>query len=378
MAVPQGRPAGRSVILGRVTGTPRDRYLDALRAGSIAVVIVWHWCLSVVHWDDGVIRMPNPIASVPGGWLVTWALQVVPIFFIVGGYVNARAWQTAQRSGNALPGYLRRRIRRLMTPLAVFVAVWAAFELTMSLAVSSYPGVLVYGRVVFTPLWFIVAYLWVVMLTPLTATLHERAPWWTLAGLIAVMTLADAGRFGLGIESLAWVNTALVWIAVHQLGYFLRDGRIPGRSGGLVIGAIAALALLTSVGPYPRSMVSVPGYEFSNMYPTTAAIFVVAVLQLGFIGLTRPAATRWLDRSPGAYGAIMLPGRYLMTIFLWHMTALLIVLASAREFEIVPLAEPTAAWWLQRPLWIVVPGAVLVALVTVFGRIESPSVNVRR
>jgi hypothetical protein len=30
--------------------------------------------------------MPNPIHVVPGGWLATWLLQVMPVFFLVGGY----------------------------------------------------------------------------------------------------------------------------------------------------------------------------------------------------------------------------------------------------------------------------------------------------
>jgi hypothetical protein len=33
--------------------------------------------------------------------------------------------------------------------------------------------------------------------------------------------------------------------------------------------------------------------------------------------------------------------------------------------------EPTARWWLERPVWIALPGLVLVALVSVFGRFET-------
>jgi surface polysaccharide O-acyltransferase-like enzyme len=356
-----------------VTSPDRDRYLDVLRVGSIGVVIIWHWCLSVVHWDDGAIRMPNPIASVPGGWLATWVFQVVPIFFIVGGYVNATAWRSAQAGGTGARGYLTRRVRRLVLPLAVFLVAWAVFDIAAGLLISSYTGVLTYGRVVFTPLWFLAAYLWVVALTPLTAALHERSRWWTLTGLIAIIVLVDAGRFGLGIEALAWANTALVWVVVHQLGYFLSDypALRATLSGTLAVVAVAAQALMTSLGPYPRSMVSVPGYEFSNMYPTTSAIFCVAVLQLGLIYLLRPAATNWLNHSPRAYRTVMVPGRYLMTIFVCHMTALLIVLASARGLGLDPLSEPTAAWWAQRPIWLALPALVLAGLVMIFGRFES-------
>ena len=33
--------------------------------------------------------------------------------------------------------------------------------------------------------------------------------------------------------------------------------------------------------------------------------------------------------------------------------------------------EPTARWWLERPVWIIVPGLVLVGLVALFGRFEA-------
>ena len=33
--------------------------------------------------------------------------------------------------------------------------------------------------------------------------------------------------------------------------------------------------------------------------------------------------------------------------------------------------EPTAAWWAQRPLWLLVPGVLLAALIAVFARAET-------
>ena len=34
--------------------------------------------------------------------------------------------------------------------------------------------------------------------------------------------------------------------------------------------------------------------------------------------------------------------------------------------------DSTARWWFERPLWIAVPGAILVGLVAIFGRFERP------
>jgi hypothetical protein len=71
-----------------VDATPatRDRVVDFLRATSICVVVLWHWSLSITHWDgDYALVMPNPIGYVPGKWAATWVLQVMPVFFFVGG-----------------------------------------------------------------------------------------------------------------------------------------------------------------------------------------------------------------------------------------------------------------------------------------------------
>jgi hypothetical protein len=62
----------------------------------------------------------------------------------------------------------------------------------------------------------------------------------------------------------------------------------------------------------------------------------------------------------------------ILTVFLWHMTALLVALLALERAGLKPLLEPTAAWWLQRPLWLVAPGIVLAALVAVFARFELP------
>src|SRR5919106_6608983 len=102
-------------LIGRlddmVARTPadRDRYVDFLRVFSIVVVIIWHWSLSVIFWNGDRFLMPNPINQVPGGWLYTWLLQIVPVFFIVGGYANYASWQASHRRGGFPLGVLRHR-----------------------------------------------------------------------------------------------------------------------------------------------------------------------------------------------------------------------------------------------------------------------------
>lgn len=361
-----------------VAGTPghRDRYVDFLRVLAIGVVVVWHWGLSILYWSGDRWVMPNPIYTVPGGWLATWPLQIVTVFFIVGGYANSAAWWAAQRSGAGLGGYYAARLRRLLVPVAVFVAVWAAIELVAALVVPDYPGVLTYGVILFTPLWFITAYLWVVLLAPVTASLHARHRWLTIGTLAGVVAAADLGRFAADLPALGWLNSALVWVLAHQLGYFYRDGTL-ARLGnwaavGMVATAVAVLTALTSLEPYPRSMVATVDQARSNILPTTATIAVVAFLQLGLIMLVRAPVTRWL-RRPRVWKPVVAANSVILTVFLWHMTALLVVLGTLHATGMELRNEPTAVWWLERPFWLLAPALVLAVLVAVFGSFEWAS-----
>src|SRR5215212_3900325 len=74
--------------LARQTSASRDRYVDFLRLFSIAVVVLGHWLMAVVVWHGSEFHTGNAIAMTPGLWIATWLLQVMPIFFFVGGFAN--------------------------------------------------------------------------------------------------------------------------------------------------------------------------------------------------------------------------------------------------------------------------------------------------
>jgi hypothetical protein len=61
-----------------------------------------------------------------------------------------------------------------------------------------------------------------------------------------------------------------------------------------------------------------------------------------------------------------------MTVFCWHMTALVVFVGAAQLAGVRLGDEATAGWWLARPLWLLGPGAVLAALVALFARVELP------
>lgn len=356
------------------TGASRERVVDFVRAFSIIVVITWHWSLSVVHRGaGGVLVMPNPIPHIPGGWALTWLLQVMPAFFVVGGFANLTAWRSTLRRGGGWPQFYARRTRRLLGPVMAFAVVWAMFEALAHLLVPDYRGVLAYGEIVLIPFWFVAAYLGAVFLVPVTTRFHERGGLRTLALLGAGVALADSSRFGLGIGIGAWVNTGLVWIFAHQLGYVYRDGVPLGwrrsRRIALLLAALVALAGLTRLDAYPRSMVAHEETEISNIFPTTAAVALLAIFQLSVVLLIRPVLERWLRRRR-VWKAVIAVNAVIMTAFVWHMTALLLAITVYEGLGFQLLSAPTAGWWAQRPLWLVLPGLFLAVLVALFHRAE--------
>lgn len=373
------RPADPELTIDAlVDATPasRDRLVDALRGISIVMVVLWHWVFSITHvTSDGALSMPNPVGDIPSGWALTWVLQVMPLFFVVGGFANLASYEALERSGEVRwRRFATKRLGRLARPVGAFVGLWVVGDTAARIAFGT-PSVVEWGMVVFVPLWFIGAYGAVVALATATIGLHRRCGGFEVLALAAGIGVAELCRFRLGLPAAGLVTTALVWVFAHQLGYLWRDGTLTRWSTrarvGLTLGGLGTLVALTGPGPYPRSMVAVRGEAVSNMFPTTAGIAALAVFQLGLVLLVRPAAERALQ-SRGLWRAVVAVNGVAMTVFCWHMTALVGVIGVWRMAGFELTADPTAAWWAQRPLWLVLPALVLAGLVALFARFELP------
>lgn len=373
-AAPRPAPAAQISALVDATPPERDRVVDLLRALSIGVVVLWHWTFSLTQRSaSGALTMPNPIGDVRLLWLATWLLQVMPVFFLVGGFSNLASLDAARRDGRSGAAFVRSRLQRLGRPTAALVVAWLLLDTVLQVSGLTGSSVLRWGVVVFVPLWFLGMYAAVVCLAPLTAALHRRAGALTVVALGTAIALVDLGRFRFGLGWLGGVNAALVFTFCHQLGYLWRDGTITraGRQAAwaLVVAGLGALTLLTNLGVYPRSMVAVRGEAVSNMFPTTACIAALAVFQLGLVLLVHDQAARGLERRR-VWSLVVAANAVSMTVFTWHMTALVAFVALyERALGALP-SDATAAWWLARPVWILGPGVVLALLVKAFSPIE--------
>src|SRR5665811_1273030 len=101
------------------TAPDRDRFIDAVRAGSLLIVVLGHWLMATVVVEGDQITGANALTSIPAMQLATWLLQVMPLFFIAGGFSNITVWRSLRRRGGRYSEYLQGRFVRLLRPTLV-------------------------------------------------------------------------------------------------------------------------------------------------------------------------------------------------------------------------------------------------------------------
>lgn len=322
--------SGRPSLAEMAAATPanRDRYVDFLRALSIAVVVFGHWLMAIVYFDGDAISGESALAVIPGLWLATWVLQVMPLFFFVGGFSNSVTLDASSRRGESYASFLNGRVARLMRPTAIFIGAWMALAAVLELL----PGdgadtFLESSRHIAKPLWFLGVYVIAVALAPVMQRLHRHFGMKVPVALASAALIVDIVRLGLGLPFAGYLNFAFVWLFAHQLGFFYADGtltRCSRRMLGAVAGVgLAGLVVLTNIGVYSPSMVGMPGSGASNNDPPSICIIALTLWLVGAAMLARDKVSDWLQR-PRAWAGVIGANSVIMTVYLWHLTALLI------------------------------------------------------
>jgi hypothetical protein len=98
----------------------------------------------------------------------------------------------------------------------------------------------------------------------------------------------------------------------------------------------------------------------------------MAMWSIGAVMFLRPSLSRWLQRVT-VWKAVIAVNLVVMTLFLWHMTAYLISVLVLWRLGLGQQGDTTASWWIERPLWELVPAAFLLVLIVIFGGIERPA-----
>ena len=341
------------------SGGVRDPFFDVVRAGALVRVVAWH--------------------AVAAPWL-SWAFAAMPLMFFTAGVMLAGS---AERS--APLELVRRRARRVLIPLWSLGAVVALSGLVHVLALAEPVswtglgmGVLRWVVPLTDPpspgwqqgwltshLWYLRAYLWMVLLAPVILLAARRlrvALPALVGGIVAVevarrasLPLVGAGwpRLALG-DATCYGTFAVLGAAWPRLQAGAALGGSAGRFSPRRLG-VAAVALGGGAVLWAR-LGGLPTGVANDSYPVLAL--------LGAAWLAVVLALRAPLGALGRHGvAAALVGRLnarAVTIYLWHPVA--IVAAAA----LVPAELPGAA-----VIRLALTGVGTAVAVVAFGPIEQ-------
>ncbi|MFF4135343.1 acyltransferase [Streptomyces mirabilis] len=297
----------------------RDRYLDLLRSIALVRVVVYHLF----------------------GW--AWLTVVFPsmgVMFALAGSLMARSL-----SRPAL-GVIRGRVRRLLPPLWAFSAVALALMFAGGWNVMKDPDnggtwglvklidyVIPIGAPPFPwhvgsksglledtwavqaagPLWYLRAYLWFVIASPLLLWAFRRVPWATLLAPLALTAVLGTGLVTIPGETGNAISDFTVYGGCWVLGFAHHEGvlrRVPRYL------AISCSALLMAFGLWWASGHLGPdGWDLNDIPLAQAAWsfgFVVILLQYSPSWQELPGRLARWDKL------ITLSNNRAVTIYLWH------------------------------------------------------------
>ncbi|MGY6631920.1 MAG: acyltransferase family protein [Wenzhouxiangella sp.] len=346
----------------------RDIYPDALRALALTVVVLGHWIATLPRLDEGRLVETDHLLDIwPLAGLLTWVVQVVPLFVFVSAAVSTpgveRRWLANERQFHWWGG----RALALTRPTVTYLAALTAFGLVSLL--TSGRLLEAFNTSLTVHLWFLIMLLTVQALLPLSVAADRRFGLGAVFGLIGLAAVVDLLRGQPGSLTdllflgqrvtdspggIGWVNALLVWLLPQQLGIAWQKKRFRGAAMGFGIVVLGALWLwATTASGYPIGMVGRDFEGNSNMLPPTLALIGVMWLQVGLVLLLEPPA-RWLLSLRLAARTVAIMGALGMPLYLWHKLAELPA-AWVGERLGIPLdlgnpGEPD--FWLGRLVWL--------------------------
>ncbi|MGI9018993.1 MAG: acyltransferase family protein [Euzebya sp.] len=367
-----------------VTGG-RDLGIDTLRIGAMMAVAVGHWLVTAVSFSGGFFAIDSPLAHLSGGWILTQFLQVVPLFFIVGGWAGANSYRRAEGrdttagSGGSW-GWVKDRVVRLTTgtvaAAAVIVATGAVLALVFGLGTLVWPAV----ALALQPLWFLGVYIVVSATIPFAVTAADRLGLilpFVLLGTAAVLDIGGTllpGGVGEVLSATAGLNVVLVWWSAHQLGVCWQS-RPMGRWWVWILAGWAIMFLGWNAG-WPLELVGVTGADRSNMNPPSIMIIAQVLVSVGAALALRPVLHRFATDHLRVRWALRGAGAVAVGVFTFHLVALLITagvaaLVTGLDGSVAGLTAPpvTTGWLLVRLTWFPVFIAVLGVLLTGLRRV---------
>ncbi|GAA2259101.1 acyltransferase [Streptomyces atrovirens] len=296
----------------------RDRYLDLLRSIALVRVVIYHLF----------------------GW--AWLSVLFPsmgVMFALAGSLMARSLKRPAWS------VIRGRVRRLLPPMWAFAAVvlallfvgdwspskdpdqdgvWGLVNLVnylVPIGAPPYPvdaGVLgplesTWADETVGPLWYLRAYLWFVIASPLLLWLFRKAPWPTLLAPLGLTAIVGTGLVTIPGELGNAVTDFAVYGGCWVLGFAHHDGmlkKIPRYVSVSCASLVMAFGLWWASGHLGPS-----GWDLNDIPLADAA------WSFGFVVILLQYSPSWRE-LPGRLAnwdkLVTLSNNRAVTIYLWH------------------------------------------------------------
>ena len=316
---------------------PRDGFLDALRAVAIIRVVLWH-------------AFGNPAIS--------WIIATMPLMFFVAGSLLH-----GSLSARPAAQVLRSRLKRLLVPFWFFGAIVLGFLSIVHLTNPGLTTALAHDQLLAwimplvnptasgweagwasSPLWYIRAYLWLLLLSPLLLAAWRKIGMALLPLPLAVMMVGEmlARRGEPGPNSSIWIIGDLgIYTFFVLLGFAHASGAFAKLTNRVLTEWLILAATATFVAwqffPAEDGIVN-------HSYP---ALFTSGLAWIAVAFLVRP----WLSRVPQIPilgGVLFWMTRRAMSIYLWHSPSIVGAYLIAASLNLDP--TPTVVIGLLVPL----------------------------
>ncbi|MFE8913646.1 acyltransferase [Streptomyces globisporus] len=310
-------PAGALVAPPAATGKPgRDRYLDLLRTIALVRVVIYHifgWAwLTILFPSMGVMfalagslmarSLARPAAGVVRGrirrllppmW--TFALVVVPMMF-------ALSWQPVKEEG--LWWFVK--LAWYVFPVGAPPFPWSSgdkaglLEDTWAVQAAG-------------PLWYIRAYLWFVLASPLLLRAFRKLPWTTLLAPLGLTAVIGTGLVTITGETGNALSDFAVFGSCWVLGFAHHDGLFKDVPRYLTI-SLASIVMGFGLW-WASGHLTADGWDLNDI-PLAQATW-----SLGFCVILLQYAPSWQE-LPGRLARfdrlVTLANNRAVTIYLWH------------------------------------------------------------
>jgi CubicO group peptidase (beta-lactamase class C family)/peptidoglycan/LPS O-acetylase OafA/YrhL len=288
----------------QLTTPQRDAALDGLRALAILRVITWH----------------------ASGWSwTTWIISSVPAMFVVTGALLARSLQKESAFQ-----VLWKRFKRLLVPLWCYSIVVYALSLYFQVRTSAVwtfflpfnqPTSLIASQWFTSAMWYLRAYVWVLVLAPFIYVLTRR--WKSLIPAVGIVAVVAFGIWNTDTTGFSWAaGDILLYSTCTAAGMaWLVHGRPSARA--LHYAAIAFLAATCGWLLYRQPLDGVVNNDhvlhlFVGGFWTALLLHFPTTLS----SFSTTAVARFLNRYP-------------LSIYLWHS------MAAWFFWQLVPKKIPT-------------------------------------